>query len=165
MNMKGILWAGKSMVEKSLVLFTLLFCLSIIGRAYSSNSTLGIENDIPSDSAYYSEKGYTVKASGKGHCMYGVYSRDRCTVVSYGSRRCCSIGIHYASVGIHCVAEESWQDFEIINNDTGHIVGRLRWKKSVFKSPNLEFLENPDSFMSDRTGLIIEGDKLNVWTD
>ncbi|WP_330926993.1 hypothetical protein [Candidatus Sororendozoicomonas aggregata] len=163
MNMKCILWARKSMAEKSFVLFTLLFCLSIIGNAYSSDEILKVENRIAPGKKYYSEKGYTVKASGKGHCMYGVYSRAICTVL-YNKGEC-KIGIHYASIEHGCAVKDSWQDFEVINNDTGHVAGKLRWVKEVWSSPTLKLTENPGTFMADRTNFSAVSGVLNLWTD
>ncbi|WP_330926991.1 hypothetical protein [Candidatus Sororendozoicomonas aggregata] len=163
MNMKCILWARKSMAEKSFVLFTLLFCLSIVGKVYSSNGYIRIENKIPPGQTYYSKKGYTVKASGEGHCMYGVYSHDTCTVLY--DKGDCKVGIHYASVKHGCEVKDSWQDFEVINNDTGHVVGKLRWRKSFWVSSTLKLTENPGTFMADRTNNEAMDGVLNLWTD
>ncbi|WP_330926995.1 hypothetical protein [Candidatus Sororendozoicomonas aggregata] len=163
MSMTSILWARKSMAEKSLVLFTLLFCISIIGKAYSSDELLRVENKIAPGQKYYSKKGYTVKASGKGHCMYGVYSRATCTVLY--NKGACELGIHYASMRKGCEVKDSWQDFEVINNDTGHVAGKLRWRKRFWIDPILKLTENPGAFMADRTHDKAVSGALNLWTD
>lgn len=162
MSMKSILWARKPVAKKSFALFTLFFCLSILGKAYSSNAALKVEDQIAPGHRYFSKKGYTVKASGHGHCMYGVYSRDSCTVL-YG-KNSCKLGIHYASARKGCIVSESWQDFEVINNDTGHIVGKLRWIKKPWNDPYLKLTENPGEFMADRTDDIAVSGVLNLWT-
>ncbi|WP_330926994.1 hypothetical protein [Candidatus Sororendozoicomonas aggregata] len=162
MSMTSILWVGKSMAEKSFVLFILFFCLSIIGKAYSSDAYLKVENKIAPGQKYYSKKGYTVKASGKGRCMYGVYSRATCTVLY--NKGACKVGIHYASVKNGCAVKDSWQDFEVINNDTGHVVGKLRWVKEMWSGPYLKLTDNPGAFMTYRTFFTAVSGVLNLWT-
>ncbi|WP_330927042.1 hypothetical protein [Candidatus Sororendozoicomonas aggregata] len=163
MSMKSILLARKSMAKKSFVLFTLFFCLSILGKAYSLNAVIEVKNRIAPGQTYYSKKGYTVKASGHGRCMYGVYSHASCTVVY--RKDSCILGIHYAaSAEKGCVVKESWQDFEVINNDTGHVIGKLRWKKKPWNWPDLELTENPGAFMVDITNGHVKSGVLNFWT-
>ncbi|WP_330927045.1 hypothetical protein [Candidatus Sororendozoicomonas aggregata] len=163
MSMKSILWARKPVAKKSFALFTLFFCLSILGKAYSSNAVIEVENRIAPGQKYYSEKGYTIKPSGHGRCMYGVYSRASCSV-TYGNGSC-KLGIHYSSsTKGSCSVKESWQDFEVINNDTGHAVGKFRWRKRIWNDPDLKLTENPGAFMADRTDDNEVSGVLNFWT-
>ncbi len=132
-----------------------------MGNAYGSNSFISIRNTIPPGDRYYSKKGYKIEPVGHGSCMYGVYDSASWTATYNG--RCGHIGIHYASAGKGgCAFKSSSQDFNVINEDTGHVVGRFRWKKPLLDAPHIDMLTNPDYFMLDVSEEDYQSDVLNL---
>ncbi|WP_330925161.1 hypothetical protein [Candidatus Sororendozoicomonas aggregata] len=125
MGIKSILRAVKFMATKPVVFITGILTLFIMANAYSSDDRLHIYNLIPTGNPHYSKNGYTLKPSGHGDCMYGVYNPASCTTkyeteVKY-------VTVHYASSIKHgCAFRHSSQDFNIINNDTGKIVASFQ---------------------------------------
>ncbi|WP_330925334.1 hypothetical protein [Candidatus Sororendozoicomonas aggregata] len=167
MRKKPLLQFRKCMANKSVVFFTGVLSLCALDNAYSKDAFLLMKDAIPQGQPYYSKKGFTLKASGHGSCMLGVYGPHKCTVANGDGF--CFVGIHYKS-SLGCAFKDSSQNFIVINNDTGKVVGTLQWKKKADrlpppakkKKPYIIFQENPDSFMVDITGLPSEPNALNL---
>ncbi|WP_330924372.1 hypothetical protein [Candidatus Sororendozoicomonas aggregata] len=157
MRAEHILRARKSIVKKTFALLALLLSLSMTSSAYSTNMSLKVRNRIPPSMPYYSKKGYTVKPSGHGKCMYGVYNPASCTADYHHHKGRCRIGLHYASVR-GCSFRYSAQRFDVVNNDTGKVVGKFTWRKPPWDFPDIKMIKNPGSFM--KAG--IWGNKRNV---
>ncbi|WP_330924611.1 hypothetical protein [Candidatus Sororendozoicomonas aggregata] len=135
-----------------------------MNNAYSKDTSIEITNSVPVTGYKYSSiKGYKIEPSGKGPCMLGVYNPSSAIAryFSYykGQGR---IAIHYSSSG-GCMVRDSVQDFNVINLDTGKIVGQFAWKKPAGKTSRIVMIHNPDNFMSDRTGHTEKELALNIW--
>ncbi|WP_330925331.1 hypothetical protein [Candidatus Sororendozoicomonas aggregata] len=161
MSVKSLLRVRKSMASKSFVFFTGVLSLIIMGNAYCNNARIYMKDTIPQIQPHYSKKGYTLKASGHGTCMLGVYGPPKCT--SRNGDDFCHVGVHYASA-LHCGFARSTQNFIVINNDTGKVVGTLKWIKRAGHNPTINIKENPDDFMVDVTGFSSEPNALNFMT-
>ncbi|WP_330923981.1 hypothetical protein [Candidatus Sororendozoicomonas aggregata] len=157
--MNYILRVRKSMANKSFVFFTGILSLSIMGNAYSRNTTLSIRNIISPIDMSYSAKGYTISPGKKGKCMLGVYNPREHTAL-YG-KRYGHIRIHYNSAG-ECAFRDSYQKFNVINNDTGKVVGKFAWEKRTGDKAFIDMLVNPYNFMVDVTDEMNKPDKLNL---
>ncbi|WP_330927090.1 hypothetical protein [Candidatus Sororendozoicomonas aggregata] len=157
MCMRSTLNAIKGGTKKSFVFFTLVLNLSIMGNAYSKDSYIYVENKIPPGDIFYSKKGYTVEAAGKGPCMYGVYSPALHTA-TYEEGAYGRVGIHYSSKG-GCAVRDSTQNFKVINNDTGKVAGMFTWEKLAGNTPFIKMINNPTGFMMDVT---LDEDEPNV---
>ncbi|WP_330926097.1 hypothetical protein [Candidatus Sororendozoicomonas aggregata] len=132
MGIKSMSRARKFIATRPVVFITGVLTLFIMANAYSEDSKLYMNDLIPPGSPHYSEKGYSVRASGDGYCMYGVYNPASCTN-TYSQAESCYVAIHYAASRKHwCVFHHSSQDFNIINNDTGEVVVRVQWYKVGF---------------------------------
>ncbi|WP_330924978.1 hypothetical protein [Candidatus Sororendozoicomonas aggregata] len=165
MSIKSVLGAGKFMVTKPVVFITGVLTLFIMANAYSLDENLYIDNLIPSSgNPHYSKSGYTLKPSGHGYCMYGVYNPGSCIILS-GPKEC-HVAIHYASSLKHgCVFKPSYQDFNIINNDTGKIVASLQWYIYGWK-PYIRRLKDSENIIADVTGKSLwysVKNKLNIY--
>ncbi|WP_330925587.1 hypothetical protein [Candidatus Sororendozoicomonas aggregata] len=126
MGIKSVLRARKFMATKPVGFITGVLTLFIMANAYSLDSALHFNNLIPPGNPHYSKKGYTLKPSGHGACMYGVYNPASC--LDLYKADFCYVVIHYASSPKHwCSFKASTQDFNIINNDTGKIVASFQW--------------------------------------
>ncbi|WP_330926067.1 hypothetical protein [Candidatus Sororendozoicomonas aggregata] len=162
MGLKSILRSGNSMKNKSLIFLTLVLSLSIMDKAFSffkAKSCIHIFNDIDQHQKNYSKKGYKFVPTGKGACMHEVYPFSYSAVY----RRSGLIKIDYDSSG-GCAFRGSAQSFNVINNDTGKVVGKFTWKKK-FYDPYLDITNNP-GFLKDDTGTIyFQGNALNIWLD
>ncbi|WP_330924061.1 hypothetical protein [Candidatus Sororendozoicomonas aggregata] len=153
MGIKSVLRAGGLMTIKPVVFITGLLTLFIMTNAYSLNKNLDIANLISPDNPHYSKSGYTLKASGHGYCMYGVYNPASCTV-TYDLKhfKVCHVVIHYAaSLKDWCAFKQSTQDFNLINNDTGKIVASFQWYKANGGSPLIKNVKNPENIMANIT--------------
>lgn len=163
MGMKSILRAGNSMVKmakKSFVFFTLALSLSIMDKAYSTYTCLHIYNDIAPNQVFYSKKGYKFEPIGKGACMYNVTPSSYIATYTHYVH----LSIHYKSSGI-CALKDSTQNFNVINNDTGKVVGKFTWIKPMGRMFHsyLEITNNP-GFMEDRAEYdYIKFNSLNLW--
>ncbi|WP_330927088.1 hypothetical protein [Candidatus Sororendozoicomonas aggregata] len=158
--MKFILHARKCITKKSFIFLTVVFNLSIMGNAYSINSFIYIKNKIPPGDIYYSKKGYTVVADGKGLCMYGVYNPASHTA-SYEKSSYGRVGIHY-SAKWKCGFMDSRQNFKVINNDRGKVAGTFEWAKPFWRIPHINMINNPGRFMKEVTERSDEPDALNL---
>ncbi|WP_330923967.1 hypothetical protein [Candidatus Sororendozoicomonas aggregata] len=126
MGIKSFFLARKFIAIKPVVFITGFLTLFIMANAYSLDKNLYIDNLIPSGNPHYSKSGYTLKPSGHGHCMYGVYNPASCA--SAYDTKPCYVVVHYASsLDNWCSFKPSYQDFNIINNDTGKIVASFQW--------------------------------------
>ncbi|WP_330926069.1 hypothetical protein [Candidatus Sororendozoicomonas aggregata] len=151
MSMMSILRAGKSMANKSFF-FTLVLSLSTLGNAYGKIKTfIEVRNLIPKGYQHFSKKGYTVKASGKGVCMYRVTPSSY--VAIFGDL--ISLRLYYKS-SWNCAFRDSTQKFEVINNDSGSVVGTFKWHKPLGLEPRLIITKNPGSIMADITGEYVD---------
>ena len=105
---------------------------------------------IPSSQPHYSKKGYTIEPVGKGTCMFGVSPTSYTAIYGapYGK-----IGVYPIHGLPHCLGLGSYQNFKVINNDTGKIVGRFKWHDSKEKIGYLQISTNPDNFIVNATGL------------
>ncbi|WP_330925332.1 hypothetical protein [Candidatus Sororendozoicomonas aggregata] len=167
MSMKSLLQVRKFIAKKSVVFFTGVLSLCALDNAYSKDAFLLMKDAIPQGQPHYSKKGFTLKASGHGSCMLGVYGPHKCTVTN--SDGFCYVGIHYKCSG-GCAFNASSQNFIVINNDTGKVVGTFEWKKKEDRlappgkknKPYIIFQANPDSFMVDITGHSSEPNALNL---
>ncbi|WP_330925159.1 hypothetical protein [Candidatus Sororendozoicomonas aggregata] len=163
MGIKSILCAGKFMATKPVVFITGVLTLSIMTNAYSLDQNLYIEDLIPPGNPHYSKNGYTLKPSGHGDCMYGVYNPASCTA-SYETEAK-YVTLHYASSIWHgCAFRHSSQDFNIINNDTGKIVATFQWY--IFGGdPHIKRLKNFENIVVETKGYLKHRvlNKLNIF--
>ncbi|WP_330927037.1 hypothetical protein [Candidatus Sororendozoicomonas aggregata] len=147
MSITSVLRAGKLMATKPVVFITGLLALSIMANAYSLDEKLGIYDGIPPGNPHYSKNGFTLKPSGHGYCMYGVYNPASCT--SAYETKYCQVRIHFAASFEHgCILRHKSQDFNIINNDTGKIVASFQWYKSDVY-PKIKKLKDPEHIVAD----------------
>ncbi len=163
MSIKSVLRARKFMAAKPVVFITGFLALSIMANAYSLNASLYIDDVIPLGKPHYSKNGYTLKPSGHGYCMYGVYNPASCA--SAYETESCYVRIHYASSRWHwCVFKHSSQDFNIINNDTGKIVATFQWY--IFGGdPHIKRLKNFENIVVETKGYLKHRvlNKLNIF--
>ncbi|WP_330924063.1 hypothetical protein [Candidatus Sororendozoicomonas aggregata] len=152
MGIKSVLRAGGLMTIKPVVFITGLLTLFIMTNAYSLDENLDIANLIPPSNPHYSKSGYTLKPSGHGYCMYGVYNPDSCTVThDFKHFRVCHVVIHYAaSLKNLCAFKHSSQDFNLINNDTGKIVASFQWYIRG-GAPYIRNIKNSENIMANIT--------------
>ncbi|WP_330923960.1 hypothetical protein [Candidatus Sororendozoicomonas aggregata] len=166
MSIKSVLRARKFMAAKPVVFITGILTLSIMANAYSLNDSLYIDDVIPLGKPHYSKNGYTLKPSGRGDCMYGVYNPASCA--SAYETESCYVRIHYASSRWHwCVFKHSSQDFNIINNDTGKIVASFQWFLNGWKNPVIRRVKDPEHITTDVTNKPLwyhVKNKLNIYT-
>ncbi|WP_330923969.1 hypothetical protein [Candidatus Sororendozoicomonas aggregata] len=165
MGINSVLWARKFMTTKPVVFITGFLTLFIMANAYSLDEDLYINNMIPSSNPHYSKSGYTLKPSGHGHCMYGVYNPASCT--SKYNTKPCNVVVHYAASFHHwCVFRHSTQDFNIINNDTGKIVASFQWYISHWKYAAIRSIKDSENITADVTGKHFKywaKNKLNIY--
>lgn len=162
MNMNAIFRPSKFIGKKALVFFAAVLNASIMDKAYSLDVFLEVTNKIPPGHRYYSKKGYTVKANGRGACMYGVYGLSS-SIATYDGQTG-SIGIHYASAGL-CAFKKSTQKFKVINNDTGDTIGTFTWKKPAGGIYHVIMKDKPRYFKFVKTYHDAKPDALNFWLE
>ncbi len=131
------------MANKSFVFITGVLTLSIMGNAYGLDCCLEIKNTANSSRIHYAKKGYTIKPSGHGRCMHGVYNPYSYTALPYGPIG--TIGIHYDASG-WCAFQASTQSFEVVNNDTGNVVATFIWSIRASIS-HIKLKKDPENLM------------------
>ncbi len=147
MNMKSLLRVKKIMAKKSFF-FTGVLSLCVLGNAYGRNTEISIKNLISPHHPHYSKHGFRIVPDGISQCMIGIYSPYSHTAIygeGYGT-----IGIHFKSSG-WCQVWDSFQDFKVIDRDSGHVVGTFTWYKNTGADPRIDMIDNPGNFMVDVT--------------
>ncbi|WP_330925341.1 hypothetical protein [Candidatus Sororendozoicomonas aggregata] len=144
----------KFMANKSFIFFTGLLSLSVTDFAYSLDGSLSVKNNISPNNPYYSKKGYTVKSIGSGDCI------KHLSPTSYTAM----YGAPYGKINIKY--NDDWGDvgcgelfathnFNVINNDTGKVVAKIKWVHSYQynKRNYVTLYQNPGKIMVDVTKL------------
>ncbi|WP_330925586.1 hypothetical protein [Candidatus Sororendozoicomonas aggregata] len=165
MGIKSVLRARKFMATKPVGFITGVLTLFIMANAYSLDQRLNMNDRIPPGNPHYSEKGFTLKPSDHGYCMYGVYNPASCT--SGYRTKSCYVMLHYAASFSHsCLFKLSIQDFNIINNDTGKVVATFQWYMKSGE-PSIRNIRDSEKIMANATGyksLDWVKNKLNIYS-
>ncbi|WP_330923966.1 hypothetical protein [Candidatus Sororendozoicomonas aggregata] len=150
MSIKSVLRTKNLMTIKPVVFITGILALFIMANAYSLDDRMNLDDLIPPGNPHYSKKGFTLKPSGHGYCMYGVSNPTSCTA-RYKNKPC-HVCIHYAASRKHwCVFKHSSQNFNIINNDTGKIIASFQWYSNHLKKPVIKKIKDPENITTDVT--------------
>ncbi|WP_330926498.1 hypothetical protein [Candidatus Sororendozoicomonas aggregata] len=159
MRMKSILRAGKFMANKSFVFITGVLTLSIMGNTYGLDGCLLIKSTIRQGKPHFVDKGYKIKAFGRGICMYGVYGPASYNTSPYVTGTGI-IGIHY-NAELGCASKSSVQYFIVTNNETGKAVALLKWSEKSGEF-HIKAIRNTDNLIAVHDVKHPVPDKLNV---